>query len=259
VVAGLPVSITHPKGWRDDAPEALALISERFGAEIPNDEGAVPRELWDLFQLANSCASHGFTQSEYALTGEKNSPYTMHWDALAEEHPYIAADPNGIMPDEGLSVTQILAAARNSGPCRWDLWNPSSPGFSPLKRPPGLARIDTQGHNFDVSAVFGIGDALPNAAAVSLDSWSKPDAVKEVPLLALDIDQAFEDYTGGILREQSGPSKGGHLGALWQHWKVGGERVFLFLTNWRLPKRVILSEARVRQARRVFRVRGAGK
>ncbi len=248
--------LDHPKGWNDDPPEALALIEERFGGETPNDEGAVPREIWELFQIGNSCTAHGFAQAEYGLTGQKNSPYTFYWDGLAEEHPYIADDPNGVMPDEGLSVTQILTAARYSGTCSPELWGPGVPGFSPLKRPPDLALIDTQGHSFDVSAIIGIGDALPNAAAVSLDSWSKPDAVKEIPLLALDVDQAFEDYRSGILREMSGPSKGGHLGALWRHWKVGGERVFTFITNWRLPKLVTLSEARVRQARRVFRVRG---
>jgi hypothetical protein len=253
------MSELRPRGLRDDAPEALALISERFGADLPNDDGEVPREIWELFQIGESCVSHGFVQADYGLTGEKNSPYTLHWDGRAEDHPYIAADPDGVMPDEGLSVTQIMAAAQYSGPCRWELWNPSSPGFSIHKRPPGLARIDTQGHNFDVSAVFGIGDALPNALAVSLDSWAKADATREVPLLALDVDQAFEDYTDGILREQSGPSLGGHLGAVWRHWRVGGERVFTFITNWRKPKLVTLSEARVRQARRVFRVRGAGK
>jgi hypothetical protein len=50
------------------------------------------------------------------------------------------------------------------------------------------------------------------------------------------------------------------MGALWQHWKVAGERVFKFITNWEppAPTIIILSEARVRQARRIFRMRGVG-
>jgi hypothetical protein len=246
-------------GWVDDDPEALAFISESMlGSETPNDSGAVPREMWELFQEGSSCTAHGLVQGDYGLTGKKNSPYCLWWDGRAENHPYIADDPDGKMPDEGLSVTQIMTAAQYSGGCQWDLWNPSMPEFAIHKKPPGLALIDTQSHNYDIVAVWGAGDALPIAAAVSLDTWANEDAPKEVPLIALDVDQAFIDYRSGILREQSGPSLGGHMGALWQHWKVGGERVFAFITNWRLPKIVTLSEARVRQARRVFRMRGVG-
>jgi hypothetical protein len=249
----------HPMGWEDDAPEALALISEPlFGSETPNADGAVPREIWELFQEGQSCTGHGLVQGDYGLTGKRNSPYAVWWDGRAEEYPYIAQDPNGHMPNVGLSMTQIMTAAQYSGGCQWDLWNPTMAEFSIHAKPPGLALVDTQSHNYDVAAVLGFGDALPTAAAVSLDSWSKQDGPREVPLIALDVDQALIDYKGGILREQSGPSLGGHMGALWQHWEVAGERVFTFITNWRGPKIITLSEARVRQARRIFRMRGVG-
>jgi len=253
------VTARHPMGWVDDDPDALALIAEPlFGTEVPNDSGAVPREIWELFQVGGSCTAHGLVQGDYGLTGKKNSPYAAWYDGRAEAHPYIPNDPNGSMPDEGLSMTQIMTAAQLSGGCEWTLWNPTMKEFSIHKKPPGLALIDTQSHNYDVSALLGFGDALPIAVAVSLDSWAGSNTQKEVPLIALDVDQAFLDYRSGILREQSGPSLGGHMGAVWQHWKIAGERVFLFITNWAEPKTVILSEARVRQARRVFRMRGVG-
>lgn len=246
----------RPKGYVPDSGPRLALFSEPLGAEVPKQAGAVAREPWaDLVQQGQSCTWHGLAQACYGLTGEKTSPYTGWWYGRALRHPGIAADPRGIMPDEGIALLEILDSAATSGTCRWDLWRPGMEGFSIHAEPFGAASIESQARNFDLSVVAGTGDALANAAAVSIDSG-------EVPLLALDVDQAFEDFNGnGVIREQSGPSLGGHMVALWKHELTNGERMFLLVNSWRdwgLNNTAWISERRIRQARQVYRVRGVG-
>ncbi len=205
-------------GWLPDELGAVKIYAPEFGLDTPKSRGSTPRVPWtNLVQVGQSCVWHGAACGTYSKTGKKNSPYPGHWHSLSEKYPYVAADPNGIMPDEGLSISQIMESFENSGTCEWDLWNPSTPGFDPGKRPPWAARVDSQRHNLTISLVIGTGDSVFRALACAIDEG-------DFPLIALDVDEAFMRFTGtGIIGKQSGERLGGHLVPMWNHTYDAGE------------------------------------
>lgn len=209
---------SRPLGWLPDEPGAVKIYTPNFGLDTPKPRGATPRAPWtNLIQVNQSCTWNGAAHAVYSKTGKKTSPYPGYYHSLAEKYPYIAADPKGIMPDEGLSISQIMESFENSGTCEWEFWNPSTPGFNPGKRPPWRARVDSQRHNLTISLVLGTGDALFRALACAIDEG-------DFPLLALDVDEAFMRFTGaGLIGKQSGPSLGGHLVSMWDHKFDDGE------------------------------------
>lgn len=253
----------RPMGWEPDEPRALPGYEDLFGVDTPQPYGSMTREPWtDLYQIKKSCCSHGASYAEYAFTGIKTSPYPRHYAALAEKYPYQAADKDAILPDEGLSFGQILDSFQNSGACEYKFWNPETPGFDPCKRPPWSARVDSQRHNLTVSIVLGTGDELFAALAVAQDRG-------HFPLIALDVDPAFADFTGnGIIGAQSGPTLGGHLVPMVSHKFHDGEAT---IGNYWRPRLISgvwipwgtgnlarISRARIAEARAGFVVHEVG-
>jgi hypothetical protein len=246
-----------PMGWRPDPPGALPEYEPCFGLDTPKPRGELWREPWtDLVQQSASCTWHGAACAEYAFTGEKNSPYPGHWHALSQRYPNIAADPNGVMPDEGISVSEIRESFRNSGTCEWKRWAPGTLGFHPLKRPPWHARVESQRHNFEVSVVVATGDALFAALACGFDRG-------HFPLIALDVDEAFINFTGdGVIGKQSGPRIDGHMIPMWNHAFNEGEGLFGnywpermvngVLVPWGMGNLARISAERIAQARAGF-------
>ncbi len=218
----------RPKGWLPHAPGELPEYEPRFGLDTPNSHGEWPRAPWtDLIQVGLSCTWNGAACAEYGFTGEKNSPYPGYWASRARKHPDIAADKNGRMPNEGLSLFDILDSFGRSGTCQWDLWGPGTPGFSIYTRPPWVARVDSQRHNFDVSVLAATGNALFAGLACGIDRTA-------FALLALDVDEEFERFKGsGIIGKQSGPSLGGHLVPVWSHkWDDGEANIGNYWRDW---------------------------
>jgi hypothetical protein len=214
-----------PKGWQPDDPSKFPVYEDRIGATPATPR--VMRPIWkDLFQVGQSCVSNGIAHTRYAFTGEKTSPYPLHWLARGLRHPEIAHDPDGWMPDEGLSVSQTLRASELIGTCGWDLYNPSSKGFSINAKPFGAAMNDAQRWKPDISLVWGLGNGLVDAASTALDRG-------EIPLLCIKSDDIFEKFDGnGVLRHLSGEGEG-HLTTLWDQKIENGERLFQLLNPWR--------------------------
>ena len=222
---------TRPCGWLPDPDlthgaigQSVAAAGVDFDAIDLPDTGGVPRPEWDPRQIGQSCTGHTLAEQGYGLTGIKYSPYhSYHWGLVHDIGPN-----ESDLVDAGVSVSSVLASGREHGLALWDKWNPASPGFSVLNRPPALARISAQRANLDLVRIFASGgEAASESVCTALyRGWPVGVVVK--------VDESF-DAAGedGVVGPERGRVRGMHMITAWSYTTtMDGYRSVRCLCHW---------------------------
>lgn len=225
------MSDERPCGYLLDTPDPPERVTEDvlLGAAdlvgtIPHF-ASIPQPEWITQQRGPSCTGHYWAEAVYGMTGEKQSPYLPFYYGLMHD---FSGNEAAIDVADGVSMRSTIDAAKVHGSCKWDLWNPSSPGFKPIARPPALARLDAQRHNVDSVRIYASGGNAPVEAVCAAIAAGRPVGI------VVRVDKEFDrPISGYVAPDGGGTARGSHIITGWSYRTLeNGERRVRALVHW---------------------------
>ncbi len=212
--------MSESTGFVLDVPllEEVQASDLRFGAvqdriSSLNDQGGFDSDEWALWQDGESCTGHMLTRAGFWMTGIKFSPYQpWYWGRVRD------LGPDNVF-NIGVSPRSMSAAVSKHGMCRWEAYNPKSPGYDRNGKPPGMARMQAQDADVKLRPIFSSGDRLCERLADSLER-------KRAVGLVVVVDEAYKNPDGELVGPPSG-SGGLHIVGCDQYRKDSDGRIWL--------------------------------
>jgi hypothetical protein len=211
------VSRRRGLGWLPDDPQRVAL--ELTAAPLEDLIGTPTSPAVDAIDLAplldkipnqehtSSCVGHAFATSLYLLGQTTKTPIPrpsakLIYDfARAEDQPYVRLGDYGSRP---IAAMRCLIEQGMVAESDWPIvFEPG--GRSNINDRPPLG-IYQKALGYKVGSYYRIRAGYGAAEAVRL-------ALRHgyVPIFAMPVDAAYQDWDGGVYVERDGPSLGGHM------------------------------------------------
>jgi hypothetical protein len=223
--------VTYGKGFIPDPSEDIWTPARRLiGAATPP-----PRSSLDAFipgildqGQTSSCVGHASMCARYTALSAHGTPEPLQSPAWAYKVGLAVdrEDVNESLVDAGSQPNQVARGVEEFGTVPFDecptdeATITNEPTVYQLERASrtrlvGWRRITTRGDERVVDLQRAI-------------------VAKTPPMFAIEVDQAFEDWSGaGVIQEMRGPSLGGHMLYLLDYETLStGEVIFTFANSW---------------------------